>query len=100
MPHYFLPILTPSSATVTLCHISRDPPKVHHSSRTPQFLVVQKTWTKTPCTKYLSMVRGVFVRGFCSRWFLSIPLLSEYLHYNRKLTTIFNFTFHKHDNFF
>ena len=58
-----------------------------------------------PCTKYLSMVRGVFVRGFlsgrfCRRWVLSIPLLSEYLHYNRKLTITFNFTFHMYDKIF
>src|SRR6218665_4033041 len=47
------------------------PPKVHHTSRTPHFLVglVQKTLTKAPCTNSLSIVR----RGFCPGWFLSVP---------------------------
>src|SRR6218665_2571913 len=43
---------------------------------------------------------GVFCRGpFCPEGFLrggfcSRPLLSEYNHYNRKLNTAFNFSFH------
>src|SRR6218665_2914181 len=57
--------------SVTLCHTSRDPQKVRHTSRTPlRFLVdlVQKTRTKVPCTDSLSIVsrgfcRGGFVRG-------------------------------------
>ena len=55
------------------------------------------------------MARGVFVRGFCSGFFLwkvlsevllSIPLLSEYLHYNKKLTITFNFMFYMYDKIF
>jgi len=55
--------------SVTLCHTSRDPPKVRHTSRTPRFLVglVQKTRTKAPCTNSLSRW------GFCPGRFLSIP---------------------------
>src|SRR6218665_2447294 len=61
MSWYFWLILTPSSP-VTLCHTSRDPPKVRHTSRTPRFSVglVQKTRTKAACTNYLSIVRGTF----------------------------------------
>src|SRR6218665_647734 len=47
----------------TLSHIP-GPPKVRHTSRTPhRFLVglVQKLWTKAPCTNSLSIVR----EGFC-----------------------------------
>src|SRR6218665_2914886 len=62
------------SASVTLCHTSRDtPPKVRHTSRTPRFLVgiVQKWRTKVPCT---NSIVEVFVRGFCPGWFLSVSV--------------------------
>src|SRR6218665_2895019 len=82
MSCYFWPILTPLPS-VTLCHTSRAPPKVRHTSRAPPFLVglLQKTLTKDPCTNSLSIVRGVFVRGFCCllsgrfcpRCFLFVP---------------------------
>src|SRR6218665_328073 len=75
----------------------------------PRLLVVQKTQAKTPCTKSLSMFRGVFVRGFvrgfwsgrfCPGGFCPFSLLSEYLRYNRKLNITFNFTFHMYDKKF
>ena len=74
---------------VTLCHRSRNPPKVRHTSRTPRFLVVQKRH-KAPVQISLSIVRGGFVRGFCLERFVRggfcpFPLLSEYMSYNRKL---------------
>src|SRR6218665_3304828 len=52
---------------VTLCHTSRDPPTVRHTSQTPRFLVslVQNTRTKDPCTNSLLIVRGDFIWGFC-----------------------------------
>src|SRR6218665_538989 len=81
---YFWPILTPSP--VTLCHTSRDPPKVRHTYWTPpDFLVglVRKIRTKAPCTNSLSIVRECFCPGllsggllsgrFCPGWFLSVP---------------------------
>src|SRR6218665_3539302 len=74
MSRYFWPILTPSP--VTLCHTSRDPPKVRHTSRTPpRFLVglVQKPCTKAPCTNSISIVRRGFCPGVCPGWFLSVP---------------------------
>src|SRR6218665_991842 len=48
------------------------PPKVRHTSWTPRFLVclVQKTQTKTLCTNSLSIVRGVFSRGFSLEGFV------------------------------
>ena len=41
-----------------------------HISDSPRFLVVQKTQTKTPCTKSLLMVRGIFAQGFCLEYFV------------------------------
>jgi len=36
-----------------------------------------------------------FLSGrFCPGWFLSVPLLSEYIRYNRKLNITVNFRFH------
>ena len=36
-------------------------------------------------------------RTFCSGWFLSAPLLSEYIRCNRKLNITFNFRFHMYE---
>src|SRR6218665_474776 len=94
---------------VTLCHTFRDPPKVRHTSRTPQFLVhlVQKIRTKAPCTNSLSIVRGGFCPGvlsegllsgrFCPGSFCPFPLLAEYICYNSKLNITLNFMFHMYD---
>ena len=63
---------------VTLCHTSRDPPKVRHTSRTPRFLegLVQKTRTKAPLYKFcLNCSRG-FVQGFCQGSFYVWKALS------------------------
>src|SRR6218665_3015203 len=76
----FLANFDPLPPSDTLCHTSRDPPKVRHTSLTPRFLVglVQKTRTKAPCTNFLSIIRGGFCPGvlserFCPGWFLSVP---------------------------
>ena len=37
---------------------------------------------------------------FCPGWFLSVPLLSEYICYNRKLNITLNFMFHVYDKKF
>src|SRR6218665_280356 len=43
---------------------------------------------------------GGFLSGrFCPGWFLSVPLLSEYIRYKRKLNITFNFRFHICMNF-
>src|SRR6218665_3496978 len=84
---------------VTLCHTSRDPPKVRHTSGTPPILVglVQKPGQK-PLVQILSQLfAGVFVREVCLGRFLSITLLSEYICYNRKLKITLNFMFHMYD---
>src|SRR6218665_1220577 len=41
---------------------------------------------------------GGFVRGFCPGWFLSVPVVSEYICYNRNLNITFNFRFHMYEN--
>ena len=56
------------------------------------------------CLSSRGFCRGGFVGGFCRGpfcpegflrgGFCSLPLLSEYNHYNRKLNTVFNFSFH------
>ena len=64
-------ILTPYPRSDFVTHPGT-PPKVRHASRTPpQFLtgLVQKPWTKVPCTNSMSIVRG----GFCPGWCLSVP---------------------------
>src|SRR6218665_3046025 len=87
----------------TLSHIPGPPRKYVTHLGPPRFLVglVQKTRTNS-----VSIVRGVFVRGFCqgyfvwrfcSGWFLSVPLLSEYICFSRKLNITLNFMFHMYD---
>src|SRR6218665_1254369 len=84
----FLPPLFP----VTLRHTSRDPPKVRHTSRTlpPIFRRPStKNPDKSPLVQILSQLfagflSGGFVRGLlsgrlCPGWFLSLPVLSEYI---------------------
>src|SRR6218665_1134221 len=59
----------------------------------------------------VSIVRGVFCPGvlseglfmsgrFCPGWILSVPVLSEYICYIRKLNITLNFMFRMYDNFF
>ena len=95
----------------TLSHIPGPPKSTSHISD-PRFLagLVQKIRTKAPCTNSLSIFRegfcpGAFVRGlssgrFCPGWFLFIPILPEYICYNRKLNITLNFMFHMYDKFF
>src|SRR6218665_1437877 len=71
----FWPILTPLPS-VTLCHTSRDPPKVCHTSRTPPIFSRPSTKIpdKSPLYKfYLNCWRRFLFGGFCPGWFLSIP---------------------------
>src|SRR6218665_2628590 len=89
----------------TLSHIS-GPPKVRHTSRNPPI------FSNTCIHTYIFTGRFVLVRGgsclgalsggslsggLCSGWFLSVPLLSEYIRYNRKLNITFNFRFHMYE---
>src|SRR6218665_3890549 len=98
---------------VTLRHTSRDPPKVRHTSRTPPIFRRPSTKNpeKSPLVQILSQLfAGFFVRGvlsgsllsgrFCSGWFLSVPFLSEYICYIRKLNITLNFMFRMYDKKF
>src|SRR6218665_946171 len=98
--------------SVTLCHTSRDPPKVRHTSRTSTIFSrpSTKTRAKAPCTNSLSIARWGFCPGFCQRvfclegfvrgGFCLFSLLSEYICYNRKLNITLNFMFHMFDKKF
>src|SRR6218665_661324 len=69
----FLANFYPLSSCHTLSRIPGPPKKVRHTSQTPLiFLVglVAKIQTKASCTNSLSIVRGVFVRGFVRGSFL------------------------------
>ena len=58
--------------SVTLCHTSRDPPKVRHTSRNPPPPIFSRPSTKNPDKSPLAvqilsqLLTVVFVRGFCS----------------------------------
>src|SRR6218665_393960 len=95
MSCYFGPISTPSPCHAS-SHIS-GPPKVCHTSRTlPQCLVVH-------AYTHMSQFTEVFDWGVCQEFFVwkvlstPPPLLSEYIHYNRKLNITFNFRFHMYE---
>src|SRR6218665_2379615 len=98
---YVMLFLTNFDPPVILCHTSRDPaPKVLHTTWT---LIFSGPSTKTgqkPPVQNLSIVRGGVVKGSFVWKVLSgvlfahsIPLLSEYICYNRKLSITLNFTF-------
>jgi len=61
---------------------------------------------KSPLVQILSQLfAGNFVRGvlsgrFCPGWLLSVPVLSEYICYNRKLDITLNFMFRMYDKKF
>ena len=99
-----------------LCHTSShisgpSPPKVRHTSRTPSPIFKRpstKNPDKSPLVQIMSQLfAGVFVRGvfsesllserFCPGWVLSVPDLSEYICYNRKLNITLNFMFRMYD---
>src|SRR6218665_1438844 len=92
MSRYFGPILTSPSP----CHTSRDPPpKARHTSRNPPIFSSTCIHTYVFTGRFVLVCRGscpecyvqvFFARKLCSGWFLSVPLLSEYIRYNRKLS--------------
>src|SRR6218665_2303735 len=105
--HYTILDQFDSPSSVTLCHTSRDLLKYVTHLGTPTF---SSTCIHTCLYRGFVLVRGGFCSGvglgvFCLEgasyvnrfrpgWFLSVPLLSEYIHYNRKLDITFNFRFH------
>jgi len=96
----------------TLSNIPRPAKKYVTHLGHPPFSVglVQKTWTKTPCTNSHSIVHGGFcpgvlsgalsLEGFVRGGFCPFPLLSEYICYNRKFNITLNFKFHMYDKIF
>src|SRR6218665_1514418 len=81
--------------SLPLSHIS-GPPKVCRTSRTPKFLVVHAyihVFTGGLLVRR-GFCSGVCLEGFVRGGFCLSPLLSEYIHYNRKLNITFNFRFH------
>src|SRR6218665_2028525 len=94
----------------TSSHIPGLPRKyVTHLGPSPDFRRPNpKNPDKSPLVQILSQFcAGVFVRGllsrgflsgrFCPEWFLSVPVLSEYICYNRKLNITLNFMFRMYD---
>src|SRR6218665_3745778 len=62
---------------VTLCHTSRDPPKVRHTSRAPIFST-NNPGQKPPVQILPQLLVGVLSEGllsgrFCPGWFFSVP---------------------------
>src|SRR6218665_3746305 len=80
---------------VTLCHTSRDPPKVRHTSRDPPIYSRPSTkiLDKSPLYKfYFSCSRRILSGDFVRVGFCPFPLLqSQYICYNRKLYITLNF---------
>src|SRR6218665_1000387 len=106
MSRYCWPILTPIPHCHTFTH-PMTPKSTSHISDPPIFsTLVQKQGQKPPVQIISQLFAGVFVRGFCQGslvWkvlfgvVFSIPLLSEYICYNRNVNITLNFMFHMYD---
>ena len=117
--------LGPSIKYVTLFLANFDPLPLSHFFTHPgtprkyvthlgplSFLVdlVQEAGQEPPVQIISQLFTGLFVRGvlsggllsgrFWPGWLLSVPVLSEYIRYNRKLNITLNFMFRMYDNFF
>src|SRR6218665_3627243 len=100
----------PPSPCHASSHIPEPPRKYITDLGTPLIFrgLVQKPGQKPPCTNSVSIVRGGFCPGvvsgglfmsgrFCPGWFLSVPVLSEYICYIIKLNITLNFVFRMYD---
>src|SRR6218665_2957595 len=92
----------------TSSHIPGPPESTSHISDPPvSKRPSTKNLDKPPLYKFCfncsrRFFSGAFVRGFlsgrfCPGWFLSVPVLSEYICYIRKLNITLNFIFRMHD---
>src|SRR6218665_1415055 len=85
MSRYFGPILT-----FLPCHT------LTHLGTPIKYFV--PTYICLSSQRFLS--RGFLFGRFFPWWLLSVPLLSEYIHYNRKLNITFNFRFRMYEQIF
>src|SRR6218665_572310 len=87
---------------LTLCHTSRDPRKYVTHLGPPIFSRPRaKIPDKSSLYKFsLNCSRRFSSGGLCPDWFLSVPLLSQYICYNRKLNITLIFMFHMYDKIF
>src|SRR6218665_1519798 len=93
----------PPTPCHTLPHLGT--PKSTHTYQDPPIFnkPTTKTRTKAPLYKFSLNCSRAFLSGgllsgrFCPGWFLSVPLLSECICYNRKLNITLNFMFHMQD---
>ena len=105
---YVMANFDPAFPCHTLSHIP-GPPKVRHTSLTPDFQQAQyKNPDKSPLYKFsLNCSWGFYPGWFCQEvfclegfvrgGFCPFSLLSEYICYNRKLNVMLNFMFHMCD---
>src|SRR6218665_1668876 len=112
MSRYFWPIFTPLFSLSHFVTHPGTPESTSHISD-PRFLegLAQKNSHKSPFYKFcLNCSRGFLSGGFCQvvfcllrfclGWFLSIPVLSEYICYIRKLHITLNFMFRMYEKKF
>src|SRR6218665_1296484 len=95
MSRYFWPIFTPLPLSHFVTHPGT-PTKVRHTSRTPPIFSRPSTKIpdKSPLYKfYFNCSRRFLSGGFVRVGFCPIPLLSQYICYNRKLNIILNSCF-------
>ena len=88
------------------CHtvIPEPPESTSHISDPPIFRRPStKNPEKSPLVQILSQLfvgglsEGLLSGRFCPGWLLSVPVLSEYICYNRKLNITLNFMFHMYN---
>src|SRR6218665_3018172 len=94
----FWPILTPSLCH-TLSHIPGPPESTSHISDPRTFSRIStKILDKSPLyTFYFNCSRRLSSGGVVRVGFCPLPLLSQYICYNRKLNITLNFMFHMYD---
>src|SRR6218665_283437 len=107
----FLANVDPLPLSHFVSHPGAPPSTSHISDPSPILEDSTKIPDKSPLYKFsLNCSRGFCSEGFCQRvfclegfvrgGFYPLPLLSEYICYNRKLNITLNFMFHMHDIFF
>src|SRR6218665_1653591 len=99
----------PPPSCHTSSHIPGPPESIRHTTRTRP--PICRNPNKSPPVQILfQLVTGFWYRGvlsggllsgrFCLGWFLSVPVLSEYICYIRKFNITLNFMFRMYDKKF